>query len=75
MTLLTTTLRLSALGSDHSVLLETSQRKFIISQSGSPFRLQLSSFSYLFWYFTMCRTYKVILLCVKGQSMCHFNVM
>jgi len=35
------------------MLLETSQRKFIISQSGSQFYLQLSSFSYSFWGFTM----------------------
>jgi len=53
MTLLTVTLRLSALSYGRSVLLlETSQRKFIISQSELQFHLQLSIFSCLFWHLT-----------------------
>jgi len=51
------------------VLLETSQRKFIISQSGSQFHLQLSSFSYFILVFHSVSAYKVTSLCVKDQQL------
>jgi len=50
------------------VLLETSQRKFVLSQSGSQFHLQLSNFSYFILVFHSVSAYKVTSLCVTDQQ-------
>jgi len=50
------------------VLLEISQRKFIISQSGSQFHLQLSGFSYSFLRFTMSVVVKTRYFVLKSNS-------